>query len=160
MDEILNIILKDTYSLSSLKHRLRVSKANLLQEFFGGSAESTPPLTSDLNWLTSLPTGFRQKFTKDNIYEIFSALEKTIANFKILTMYLTFEPDEATLQQLGTAARTAFNIPSLLLDIKINPNLIAGTALSWKGIYRDYSLKAKLEEKKQELSEEFRRFLR
>ncbi len=160
MDEILNTILKDTYSLSSLKHRLRVLKANLLQEFFAGTTENTPLMTSDLNWLKSLPAGFRQKFTKDNVYEIFSTLEKNITNLKILTMYLTFEPDETTLPQLGTAARTTFSLPSLLLDIKINPNLIAGTALSWKGRMRDYSLKAKLEEKRPEIAQEFKRFLR
>ena len=35
MDEILAIILKDTYSLSQLKTRLRILKSNLLKTFFG-----------------------------------------------------------------------------------------------------------------------------
>ena len=42
----------------------------------------------------------------------------------------------------------------------VDPRLIAGAALVWKGVYRDYSLRAKLEQKRQELLEEFRKFLR
>lgn len=160
MDDILATILKNTYSQSSLKHRLRLLKSCLLQGFFGADTDNPPPLADDLKWLKSLPPDFYQKFTKDNVYEIFSALEKLSADLKVLTIYLTFEPDELTLNQLGTTARNNFNFPVLLLDIKIDPNLIAGAALSWKGVYRDYSLRAKLEGKKSEISESFRRFLR
>lgn len=158
MDDILAIILKDTYSLTQLKRRVRALKTYLLQTFFGGAPART--IDEDTNWLKTLPQQLYQKFTKDNVYEIFSKLEQTGVKLPTLTMYLTFEPDEATLGQLGTKARTAFASTTLLLDIKLDPRLIAGAALSWKGIYRDYSLKAKLAEKRQELSQEFRRFLR
>jgi len=168
MNNILATILKDTYSLSQLKHRLRILKSNLLKTFFGGitsTSEESKPTSEvthpeDSNWLKSLPQSFYQQFNKDNVYQIFSDLEKMTTNLPILTMYLAFEPDEATLNQLGTFVRQTFNFPLLLLDIKINPNLIAGTALVWKGIYKDYSLHAKIEEKRNEISQGFKRFLR
>lgn len=162
MNEILSTILKDTYSLASLKHRLRILQSYFLKAFFG-ETEATADIalsTQDSTWLKSLPESFYQKFNKDNVYEIFSGLEKEMENLKILNLYLSFEPDEVTANQIGSVARRTFNLPALLLDIKVDPNLIAGTALVWKGVRRDYSLKAKLEEKRQELSEEFRRFLR
>lgn len=34
---------------------------------------------------------------------------------------------------------------------KIDPDLIGGAALAWDGQYKDYSLKARFEEKKKEL---------
>lgn len=157
MDEILAIILKDTYSLSQLKHRLRILKSSLLKVFFGGQDLSFSP--AELNWLKSLPNQFYQKFNKDNVYQIFAEIEKETNNLKTLTMYLTFEPDEATLSQLGNYVRANFS-QTLVLDIKLNPTLIAGTALVWNGVYRDYSLKAKLESKKAEILQEFKRFLR
>lgn len=159
MNDILNTILKDTFSLSLLKHRLNILKTNLIKTFFGSNTEELSLSAEDLNWLKSLPLSFYQQFNKDNVYKIFSDLETEIVKLKVLTMHLTFEPDEATLGQIGIFARKTFD-PILLLDIKLNPSLIAGTALVWKGTYRDYSLLAKIEEKKPEILEGFKKFLR
>ncbi len=160
MDEVLNTILQNTYSLTSLKHRLRILKSNLLKTFFGGENQNLKLTAQDLNWLKSLPENFYQKFTKDNIYQILSDLEKRIHSLPSLTMYLTFEPDDVTLTQLGSVTRKTFNSPSLILDIKLDPNLIAGAALVWKGVYKDYSLRAKIEGRKLEIFEGFKKFLR
>lgn len=158
-NEIFNIILKDTFSLAQFKHRLRLLKSNLLKNFFGTQDESLPLYAQDLSWLKSLPATFYEKFNKDNVYEILSNLEKQASNLPLLTMYLTFEPDEVVLSQIGSFCRNKFG-PNLLLDIKLNPNLIAGTALAWKGILHDYSLRAKIEERKTEISQGFKKFLR
>ncbi|MBI2329999.1 hypothetical protein HYU94_01270 [Candidatus Daviesbacteria bacterium] len=178
MDQTLAIILKDTYSLTQLKSRLRILKSSLLKTFFGGSTGSTPgesPSTSlgtsgpifevnilpqDLNWLKSLPENFYRQFNKDNVYKIFTELEAQIPKLPILTMYLVFEPDFMSLGQIGATVRKTFVQPTLLLDIKLNPGLIAGIALVWKGIYKDYSVKAKIEQRKEEILQGFKRFLR
>lgn len=160
MNDILAIILQDTYSLSQLKTRLRTLKSNLLNTFFGGESQNLNLTTQDLNWLKSLPESFYQKFTKDNVYQILEKMEKGIPNLATLTMYLTFEPDDATLAQIGSVARKTFNSPSLILDIKLDLNLIAGVALVWKGVYRNYSLRSKIESRKLEILEGFKKFLR
>lgn len=157
MNEVLSTILKDTYSLSQLKLRLRILKSSLLKAFFGGENLSFSP--EQLSWLKSLPTEFYHKFSKDNVYQIFTEIEKEISKLKTLSMYLTFKPDDATLTELGTYVRGNFG-PNFVLDIKLNPTLIAGTALACNGVYRDYSLKAKLESKKAEILQEFKKFLR
>lgn len=158
MDDTLAIILKDTYSLTQLKHRLRILKASLEKNFFGGPGEN---LTAwDLNWLESLPANFYQGFNKNNVYEIFSSLDKASAQLPILTLYLTFEYNNTTSAQIGSYARTAFNLPLLLLDIKLDPLLIGGTALVWKGSYKDYSLRKMIEDRKSEILQGFKRFLR
>jgi len=82
--EILNTVLKDTYSLTNLKHRLRILKSNLLKTFFGGESQTSSLTAQDLRWLQSLPEGFYRKFTKDNVYQILADLEKGIPNFPIL----------------------------------------------------------------------------
>ena len=160
MNDILAIILKDTYSLTQYKHRLRILKSNLLRTFFGSESETISLSTQDSDWLKSLTENFYQKFNQKNVYEIFSGLEKMDANLPVLIMHLAFEPDDATLNQLGSFARKTFNVPSLLLSFKFDPNLIAGTALTWKGVYKDYSLHAKIEEKRNEIAQGFKRFLR
>lgn len=167
MEDILNTILQDTFSLTQLKHRLRLLKTNLLKTFFGSDNQSNlPPGQTDLslsaeelNWLKKLPEDFYKKFNKDNVYKIFSDIDERITKLPTLTMYLTFEPDDTILSQIGTYARTSFG-PTLLLDIKTDPNLVAGTALVWKGIRKDYSLHAKIVEKQDEIFQEFKKFLR
>lgn len=158
MEDILNAIIKDTYSLGQLKHRLRILKANLVKSFFG-STEDIPLSAQDLKWLRSLPQDFYQKFNKNNVYQIFTDLEEQSKKFTILVIYLTFEPDETTLAQIGSFSRKLFSSP-MLLDIKLDPNLIAGAALVWKGVNRDYSLRSKIEEKKGEILGGFKKFLR
>ena len=58
-------------------------------------------------------------------------IEKKLESYPTLTMYLTFNPDEATLAELGTFTRKLFGL-ALLLEIRVDQSLIAGAALSWK----------------------------
>lgn len=158
MDNLLTIILKNTFSQAQLKHRLRILKTKLQQTFFG-STEASSLSSEDLNWLQSLPKEFYQQFNKDNIYQIFSGFDIKIQKLSTLVLYLTFEPDEDSLFQIGTFTRKTFS-QIVLLDIKFDPNLIAGCALSFRGVYKDYSLRAKMETRKSEILEGFKKFLR
>lgn len=157
-DQILNIILKDTYTLSSLKHRVRILKSHLNKKFFG-EAEKEPLEDSDAKWLDSLPPQFFEKFTKDNALSEISELDGKINQIKPLTLYLAFEVNEQVSLAIGLRVRELFQ-PDVLLDIKLNPALLAGCALVWKGIYKDYSLKAMIEARKTEILESFKKFLR
>lgn len=151
MDTLLPTILQNTYTLSSLKHKLNILKAYLLHQFFG-----VPSDEKEADWIKGLPL---QNISKDNVYEVFKSMEQAIAKLPTLTIYLTFEADDQSLAQIGIFARKAY-LPSLLLDIKYDPNLIAGCSLVWKGVYKDYSLRAKIEEKKQEILTGFKKYLR
>lgn len=159
MNNLLAIILKDTYSLTQLRHRLYILKSYLLKAFFGNTEGATAPSKDDLNWLQTLPDSFYQQFNKDNIYQIFKDMEESVSRITPLTIYLTFEPDSETLTQIGTYARNFFG-EYFLLDTKIDTTLIAGCALSFKGVQKDYSLRSKIEEKKAEILEGFKKYLR
>lgn len=153
---LLSIILKDTYSLTQLKHRLNVLKSYFLQTFFGNLNKLGQ---KDESFLKSLPESFYNEFNKDNVYNLFNDLENQISKLPSLTIYLSFEADDQTLSQIGEFARKTYN-PLLMLDVKLDPNLIAGAALSWKGVYKDYSLRVKLKEKETEITQSFKKFLR
>lgn len=159
MNDILNTILQNTYSLSQLKHRLSTLKAFLQQHFFGGVKPQDFMPDIDTNWISSLPPGFLQNFNKDNINVIFADLQNQVTKLAILTIYLTFDPDTQSIQQIGEFARKTFS-KLIILDIKYDPALIAGTSLVWKGIYKDYSLRSKIEARKVEILESFKKFLR
>lgn len=157
MNEILTELLKNTYSLNQLKRRLLALKNRFLKEFF--NSEGSGELVEEA-WLNSLPQELLKKFNKDNIYKIFEELEANLPKLTTLTLYLTFEPDEKPLSQIGEYARKTFNNKSLLLDIKYDPKLIAGAALSFKGVYRDYSVRSRIDERKVVILDSFKKFLR
>lgn len=154
--DILNIILINTYSLSQLKHRVSRLKSYLEKQIFGSTTPIDPPL---LDWIKTLPPNFLANFNKDNLQANFDEIQKKIASLEILTIYLTFDPDEQTLSLLGEQVRKNFG-RIVLLDIKYDPNLIAGAALVWKGVYKDYSLRSKINERKGEILSSFQQFLR
>ena len=157
MENILNTILKNTYTLSQFRKRLKLIDSYFQQKFFQGLGE---PLTAeDAQWFNSLPKSFSDNFTKDNLSEIINKLTETINTMPILTIFLTFEANDKILDQIGPKVRTTFG-NNFLIDIKYNPNLIAGCALSWKGIYKDYSLQAIIEERKLAILQSFKKFLR
>lgn len=156
MDYILKIILENTYTKSQLKHRLYILKSYLLQKFFGGPAKITE---EDLSYLKTLPSALFQNFNKSNIYTAFNTLEAQLDKLPSLILYISFESSDQTTSSIAAFARKAFN-SSLLLDIKFDPGLIAGVALVWKGVYKDYSLRAKIAEKTTEVSDVFKKFLR
>lgn len=158
MDNILTIILKDTYTLSGLKHRIRILRAYLENALFGGG-QKTDFSPQDFAFISSLGQVDLGQFTKDDLYQKFQNFEAEISKLPILTIYLPFESTDASSLQIGSYIRKSFN-RIMLLDPKFDPNLIAGCSLVWNGVYRDYSLRAKIEQRKEEILESFRGYLR
>lgn len=155
--DILQTILKDTYTLSQLKHRLHILRSKLSQSFFGGEIISSLS-PSDTIWIQSIPPEFFALFNKDNYSKLISDTELSLSKIKMLTVYLAFETNDEVLGAIGIKARQLFG-EAFLLDIKYNPELIAGCAFSWNGIYKDYSIHSKILEKKEIISANFKKFI-
>lgn len=156
--DLLAIILKGTYTQTQLKHRVRILKSYIQDVLFAAVSEKLNQ--PDLDWLRSLPADFYQKFNKDNSMGVFAKLEEDLAKLAVLTIHLPFDADETVQIQLGSFARKTFGQETLLLDIKYDPSLIAGCALSWKGVYRDYSVKSKIAEKRAEILQSIGKYLK
>lgn len=158
MDQkILESILKNTYTLSQLKHRLKIIRLKLSQAFFGGEANQMLS-PADIAWLETVPEDSFAFFNKDNFSKLISDIELSLSKIQMLTVYLPFEANDDALKEIGVRSRQLYGA-NFLLDIKYNPELIAGCALSWKGIYKDYSLHARIEERKQVIGASFKKFI-
>jgi len=156
MDQILITILKDTYTLNELKHRLRALRARLETQVFNSPDLEENP--EDLNWLNSLGQSFYQQFNSNNTSSLLAKLEAKVQSTNPLIMYLPFETSADQVKQIGNYVRTKIN-PNILLDIKFNPDLLAGCALAWKGVLKDYSLKARIEAQKLKILSSFKEYL-
>jgi len=67
---------------------------------------------------------------------------KKIDSLEPLHLFLPKEIPDEELEKIANYLRESNK--NLLLEIKIEPELLGGCALSYKGVYKDYSLKTKL----------------
>lgn len=155
---ILEIILKNTYSLTQLKRRIRALKEYLSVKLYSTGDAYQYLDEQDAKWIKSLPEDFLSKFTSDNISTIFLEIEAEIQKLPILTIFISIEATEGVIEQIGSFVKNNFS-SFKLIETKYDPNLIAGCALSWNGVYRDYSLRARVEEKKMEILQGFKKYL-
>lgn len=84
--------------------------------------------------------------------------EKEIEKVRELVICSAFPLSVEAIENLCRKARKLFN-QELFIDVKVDPGLIGGAALVWKGRYRDYSLKAKFEEKQDILTGIYDQFI-
>ncbi|MBI3486106.1 hypothetical protein HY025_04155 [Candidatus Daviesbacteria bacterium] len=157
-DQILNTILKDTYTQTQLNRRLRLLKESLNNQFFGVKNNLFIEL-EDQNWLDSLDKTIFSQFSQENFNAQFQKLEELGKQIPVLSLYLSFDPPLEEIAKLSNYFRTNFS-PNFLFEIKLDPNLVAGSALVWKGVYKDYSLRKYIDDQKERLISEFKQFIK
>lgn len=154
IDQIYSQILSQTYTLLELQRRLRILRTDCLNRLFSGSA---PLETSyrDQQWVKSLGEGFLTQFKQDNVYKIFDLLQAKADKNPILVIYIPFEMPPQEADRLGVFLRQNYGNISLF-DVKFDPYLIAGASLVWRGVYKDYSLRRRIEDRKEEILVSFK----
>lgn len=161
-DKLFDIILNETYTQASLNRRLRALRSYLNLRLF--SQESTSPKTDnfdpdDLHWLISLGDVFYANFNKKNFDNLLTSWEKMIPNLPLLTIFIPFDMPGGEIIHMGELLRNRYG-KGFLFDIKHDPELIAGCGLVWKGVYRDYSIRHRIEENRAKVLLSLKGFLR
>lgn len=159
IDELLDKILEENFTINKLKVRFPLLREYMVAYFFGDKIEFEKTHSgSDLEWIKSFDQAFFDSFTKTNVYETLDAIQKKIDEIKPLVIYLAFIIPIPELVLLGQKLRADFG-KRFIFELKYDPNLIAGCALVWNGVYKDYSLKANIQTKKNDILQNFKAFL-
>lgn len=158
MNNLISIFLNNTFTTSDIKRRLLILKAFIYSKFFGSTFTQSDFNQDDLKWLQTLGDQFFVNFTKTNSTFELEKLGEDLKKIPVLTIYIPFETPEAESQRLGTWLKTNIE-PSVIFETRIDPDLIGGSALSWKGIYKDYSLRQTLSERRSEILGTFKEFI-
>jgi len=162
--DLLDQILSQTYTQTQALARLRVLKDLVLLQLFGhGYKKQANPLklppNQQTNWLVTLNQEIFKNFTKDNAYQIFDELEREIRTIKPLVVCIPFELPEEGITELGQYLRKIFG-KNFMAEIKIDPSLIAGTALVWNGVYKDYSIRNKISDNRDQILHIIKEYLK
>ncbi len=142
-------LISKVYTTHDLSQRLQFLKNYLKVQIFGD--KDTKNFSSEnIAWFSTLPPDFTKDINKDNIDQIFADLEKETKNIKSLVVFIPTEFPSQTVKDITNKLRIDYG-PNFLIDLKIDPNLIAGCSLVWNGIYKDYSLRAKINESREDI---------
>lgn len=156
-DNILNVLLAKTYIHSHLLHRISVLKSYLSKKLFSDDSDFEELSKADKTFLELLDENFYKQFTRENLSSIFEALEEKIKKIQPLVIYLSFELPDTESLKLGNFLRKNFTAINTF-DPRVDPTLIAGCALIYNGLYKDYSLKSRLEQNRDKILVTFKRY--
>ncbi len=154
--QILNTILKNTYTKSSFLKRLSILRIYLehyffiekisLEKFFSKTKISNYDKKALIDWAKD----FYSSFTLSNFYQKIQALSEDIKNINNITLYIPIDTSIDDKETLGSWFRKNIS-QTALLDLHYNPKLVGGAALVENNIYRDYSLHHFIKNKKEEI---------
>lgn len=80
----------------------------------------------------------------EQLQQFISQIKQNIIQMPVITLIIAFTPEKVQVEKLMGWFQK--NYPSkLLLDLQINEYLIGGVQIQFKGSFKDYSLRKKLE---------------
>ncbi len=105
---------------------------------------------ADKQFILELGDEFFNAFVPAEADTQIKELEAGIEKIKTVTLYTPFEIPQIDVERMGSWLKKTVGT-SALFDLEFDPNLIGGCALSYNGIYKDYSLRKRLEDNKTEV---------
>lgn len=157
---ILDKILTGTYTYTDALRRIKAVRQFILDQVFASAIGSfTASNEVDTAWLSSLGADFYGQFNPQNVYELMDQVEKKLNTLQVLVIYLPFEIPQGEVVRVGGKLRAEYG-QNFLVDFKIDPNLIAGCALVWNSIYKDYSVRQRIEDNRAQIINIIRGYLK
>lgn len=82
--------------------------------------------------------------SEDEIKQILGSLKAATLKLPIVKLTLAFEPTEAMLEEIGSWfwENTGKHI---LLDVAVDGSIVGGAIIEYNGVYKDFSVKTRLE---------------
>lgn len=135
-------ILAHSFTKSDALHKLYELELYLNNRIFKSGKGEDSEQQSFNPFFSSLSEEFLNQFTPSNIATEFRKSEKEIAALPVMTIYTPSLLDRNDLQSVGEKVREDFG-KDVLLDLRVNPDLLAGCAIVWEGKYLDFSLQSR-----------------
>ena len=137
--------------VKSLIQKLRESLFK--KEGFGKTLKNKIPL----KYSPLLNSYIKSGVGKEGFEGSLNSLEEYLKNLKEINITLAFEPSEKITDKIY--AWVAKNVgQEVIINLAIEPKILGGVILSYKGLYFDYSLSKKLDKAFSENREQIRKF--
>ncbi len=159
MNNLWQKIITNTYTVKTLKNRVRFLRSYLNRAKFDQNPNKEQNLSpEELIWIESLAEEHLLDVDTKSVSPMMDELDEMVEKTEALTVYFPFDPPSEEIDTLGSWMRSNFGKSELIMDIKYDPALIGGCALVWKGLYRDFSVRKKIQDEKQQILDSFRKY--
>lgn len=155
--QLMSLFISNCYTTHKVNKRVRNLKNFLTQKIFNSEGLDEEIDSEELEWVSNLDESLLEKINKDNLGPIFQKIDADLKALKVLTIYFAVQIPQNELDRLGIWLRQNF-LKDMLFESRLDPTLLAGSALVWNGVYKDYSIRAKIQEKKIQLIESLKTF--
>ena len=159
MDNNLNILLASSFTKPQVIKRISLLHDFLNYWLFGSNLPLEKALAEfagkdfDSKLIGSFSTNFFRQFNTENVTKLLKDLNDQVNKFQLLTITIPVFLPEHEVVRIGHYLRTNFKA-KFLIELKVDPSLIAGAALTYGGNYKDYSLKARIAENRSAIIED------
>lgn len=140
------LILKSSSTKAEALLKLRALSASVSADLFGGEYHPDAAEAEFADWVKKTSQMVKENLDAKTAGDTFAAAEKTIKSAETVVLYLPFVLPAENIAEISAKINS-------LLEIKIDPSLIAGCAIAKNGVYKDYSVRARLSEKHEEISQ-------
>src|SRR3989338_3036873 len=143
-DQLLDHILTGTFTKSVLHRRISLLRACIAAVFFTDieislqdkidnfiSQEKLDPTESA--FLRSCAVTFFPNISRKAIPVLTSKLDDIVSKIPVVTLSVPIEIPQVEAERIGQFVRRTFG-KTAVVDLKINPAIIGGCAVSWKGV--------------------------
>lgn len=175
--KILDELLRTTFTVEAFRKKALALKKMLQKEIYSGKSDEAAKSRSDegfeLGHSSLEGLGFSEskqfadfdfsllKGIKNNEFSaINEMLENFMKNMEMMSVYFVFTPSDEQVKEVGNWLRQNLKNQKLIYEVKVDPELIGGCAIAYKGVYKDYSLRARIDGNKEKLMEEFRKYFK
>ncbi len=153
-DELRDTLINSSFTMADVQRRTRFLQGFLESQFFATNGtdlksflQAHDATQTDVEVMLGWGATFYQAFTRSNLYELIKAITESIRSLPSMVLYLPYTPDDAGRAFVGATLRKIVGSP-VILDIRYDPSLGAGCSFSTGGMYKDYSLRTMLANKR------------
>lgn len=114
-------------------------------------------LESKIKLIKQFPEQFFALFNRTNFQKELKKITQAVAKAEVVTIHLPFQLPEEEQTKLGSWFKDNLGLTTLY-EVSFDPSLIGGCALSFKGFYKDLSLKARIAANQQQIVKSLRQF--
>lgn len=155
-EKILDELLKDAYTLEEFRKKYQVFKKGVEAKLYHKDDSEQTTSEAEGESMDKLVSEIKS----GDFVRVTEYIEDFMRNHEALAIYFVFMPEKAQIKDIGNWLRTNLKNPRQIFQVKVDPALIGGCAIAYKGVYKDYSLKAKIAANKEKIVSEFRKNIR
>lgn len=157
--KILDLLTSHSKTTHEASRYIMLLKSYLEAEYFNSPLDLNELNDAEKAWIKTLgEENISQTISKDSLGEILKEVKSAVEKIDILVLFTAVELTTEGYNEVIKKVRSLTN-KHLLIDFRLDPTLVAGCSLIWKGVYKDYSLKSRIEKNRDLILSQFKAYI-